>query len=191
MTKKSGKNESKTKIAHLLREYSQNSTIAGLHYVFESKQSGFGGLLWSFIILFLTLSGVYVSVESYIQWKNEPVLTTVATTGFSVESVEFPSVVICSQGSNYENFNSNMYKLAFDYLRYYLNIPITLSPLRALRYASQSLKKVKILIMFRTYVSIIVIMYIGIVVSIEFSPLSTVELTTSWYHLHNGDYQLK
>ena len=26
------------------------------------------------------------------------------------------------------------------------------------------------------------------VVSIEFSPLSTLELTTSWYQLHNGDY---
>ena len=31
----------------------------------------------------------------------------------------------------------------------------------------------------------------GTVVSIEFSPLSTVELTTNWYHLHNGDYQVK
>ena len=28
----------------------------------------------------------------------------------------------------------------------------------------------------------------NIVVSIEFSPLSTVELTTNWYQLHNGDY---
>ena len=27
-----------------------------------------------------------------------------------------------------------------------------------------------------------------LVVSIEFSPLSTVELTTNWYQLHNGDY---
>ena len=27
------------------------------------------------------------------------------------------------------------------------------------------------------------------VVSIEFSPLSTVELTTNWYQLHNGDYE--
>ena len=26
------------------------------------------------------------------------------------------------------------------------------------------------------------------VVSIEFSPLSSVELTNSWYQLHNGDY---
>ena len=26
------------------------------------------------------------------------------------------------------------------------------------------------------------------VVSIEFSPLGTVELTTNWYQLHNGDY---
>ena len=29
---------------------------------------------------------------------------------------------------------------------------------------------------------------ISIVVSIEFSPLSSVELTNSWYQLHNGDY---
>ena len=28
----------------------------------------------------------------------------------------------------------------------------------------------------------------NVVVSIEFSPLSTVELTTNWYQLHNGDY---
>ena len=27
------------------------------------------------------------------------------------------------------------------------------------------------------------------VVSIEFSPLSTIELTTNWYQLHNGDYK--
>ena len=27
------------------------------------------------------------------------------------------------------------------------------------------------------------------VVSIQFSPLSSVELTTSWYQLHNGDYK--
>ena len=38
---------------------------------------------------------------------------------------------------------------------------------------------------------IVKILNIHIVVSIEFSPLSTVELTTNWYHLHNGDYQLK
>ena len=31
---------------------------------------------------------------------------------------------------------------------------------------------------------------VHIVVSIEFSPLSTVELTTNWYQLHNGDYQV-
>ena len=33
-------------------------------------------------------------------------------------------------------------------------------------------------------------MFYNSVVSIEFSPLSTVELTTNWYHLHNGDYQV-
>ena len=33
------------------------------------------------------------------------------------------------------------------------------------------------------------ISHMTIVVSIEFSPLSTVELTTNWYQLHNGDYK--
>ena len=28
-----------------------------------------------------------------------------------------------------------------------------------------------------------------IVVSIEFSPLSTIDLTTNWYQWHNGDYE--
>ena len=37
---------------------------------------------------------------------------------------------------------------------------------------------------YRTYETFI------IVVSIEFSPLSKVELTTNWYQLHNGDYQV-
>ena len=30
--------------------------------------------------------------------------------------------------------------------------------------------------------------YISFVVSIEFSPLNTIELTTNWYQLHNGDH---
>ena len=30
---------------------------------------------------------------------------------------------------------------------------------------------------------------INSVVSIELSPLSSVELTTSWYQVHNGDYK--
>ena len=33
------------------------------------------------------------------------------------------------------------------------------------------------------------ILFGNFVVSIEFSPLSTVEFTTNWYQLHNGDYK--
>ena len=40
------------------------------------------------------------------------------------------------------------------------------------------------------FIASFTVLLIIVVVSIEFSPLSTVELNTNWYHLHKGDYQV-
>jgi len=65
----------------LLLEYGQSSTIAGLQYAFKPKQSFFGRLFWIFTVCILTLLGAWLSVENYLQWKDNPVLTTISTTG--------------------------------------------------------------------------------------------------------------
>jgi hypothetical protein len=68
---------------NLFLEYTQTSTIAGLHYAFQPKQSIFGRLIWIITIAFLTFLGIWLSVQNYNQWKEDPVLTTISSTGLN------------------------------------------------------------------------------------------------------------
>jgi hypothetical protein len=68
-------------ILRILRQYSTQSTIAGLHYAFEPSQSKIFNFLWFVAILILTVLGAYLSVKNYIDWDKEPVVTTVTSTG--------------------------------------------------------------------------------------------------------------
>ena len=76
-----GKNRDE-EILRILQQYSTKSTIAGLHYAFEPKQSKIVNILWLLAIIVLTVLGAYFSIQSYIDWDNEPVVTTVTSTGF-------------------------------------------------------------------------------------------------------------
>ena len=67
----------------LFVEYTQVSTIAGLHYAFKTKQSLMGRVVWMTSVAILTFLGFWLSLEYYVQWKESPVLTTITTTGFS------------------------------------------------------------------------------------------------------------
>ena len=40
---------------------------------------------------------VALSISAYIDWKKNPVLTTIGTTGHPIEKVEFPAITICAQ----------------------------------------------------------------------------------------------
>ncbi len=89
----------KKRIWNMIFEYSQTSTIAGFHYIFEPKVTLIGKLIWIFLISLFTVLGIYLSAENYSQWKSEPVITTLTSTGLPISEVPLPSVVICSQVS--------------------------------------------------------------------------------------------
>jgi hypothetical protein len=72
-------------IRKILEDYSLNSTIAGLHYAFESKQSRLGRPVWLFSIIILTTLFIYISVMNYIEWRDNQVTTTVASTGTFIQ----------------------------------------------------------------------------------------------------------
>jgi hypothetical protein len=72
-------------IRKILEDYSLNSTIAGLHYAFESKQSRLGRTVWLFSIIILTTLFIYISVMNYIEWRDNQVMTTVASTGTLIQ----------------------------------------------------------------------------------------------------------
>jgi hypothetical protein len=65
----------------LFVEYTQVSTIAGLHYAFKAKQSLMGRVIWIIAVAILTFLGFWLSLQNYVQWKQDPVLTTITTTG--------------------------------------------------------------------------------------------------------------
>ena len=40
--------------------------------------------------------------QAYVEWQDNPVLTSVQTTGLPISEIEFPAITICGQGSIYE-----------------------------------------------------------------------------------------
>ena len=91
-------------IGKTAKEYSQSTTIHGFSYIGEDGLLIFERLLWIFIVCLGIFLSIYMSVSAYVEWKGNPVLTTVATTGFPIEKVEFPAITICAQVSHVIHF---------------------------------------------------------------------------------------
>ena len=69
------------------------------NYVFFLfKQTIIGKIFWSLTVILLLALGIYWSVQSYNDWQSQQVLTTIKTTAYSVEQLEFPTVTFCSPG---------------------------------------------------------------------------------------------
>ena len=48
---------------------------------------------------FLYFSSISCSHKIYVNWKEQPVITTINTVAYPIENIEFPAITICSQGS--------------------------------------------------------------------------------------------
>ena len=79
------------------QQYSESTTIHGIQYIFENDKFMFDRILWILIVICGIFFAVYLSVLAHVEWKNNPVLTTVATTGFPIEKIDFPAITICAQ----------------------------------------------------------------------------------------------
>jgi hypothetical protein len=108
------KMEIRQNLFQLMFNYSQNSSIAGFHYIFQSGLSIWARTIWSMAILILAFFGLFLSVQNYNQWNEEPVSTTITSAGLPISEIEFPSVVICSSGLNREIFYTDYYTQVLD-----------------------------------------------------------------------------
>ena len=50
-------------------------------------------------------------------WQDSPILTTLTTTAYPVDNIDFPAVTICASGMNEEVFNAAFLQQFFDYLK--------------------------------------------------------------------------
>ena len=71
----------------IIKDYSEYSSIQGLVYLFFPYQTQFGKLFWTLVILLMLALGLYWCTTAYMNWINNPVLTTITTTAYSVKKV--------------------------------------------------------------------------------------------------------
>jgi len=72
------------------------------------------------------------SVEAYNDWQDNPVITTVGTTAYPIQKIEFPAVTICGQGNNEEILAAGFLKMFSDYLSQ-KGVNLGISPIKGLR----------------------------------------------------------
>ena len=84
-------------VSRTVQEYSESTTIHGIGYIFGHGVSALERFLWFLIVATGVGFAIALAIVAYINWQDNPVLTTVATTGHPIEKVEFPAITICAQ----------------------------------------------------------------------------------------------
>ena len=80
-----------------IKEYAENTIIHGIQYIFENGASVYEKFSWIFVVLGGIIFAAILSLQGLQKWQNNLILTTVETTSYPIEKVEFPSITICAQ----------------------------------------------------------------------------------------------
>ena len=78
--------------------YATASTTHGIYYIFERGRWILERFLWIFVVLIAILLAVSWSWKAYKKWEDDPMITSIATTGLPIQKIPFPSITICAQG---------------------------------------------------------------------------------------------
>ena len=101
-------------------EYAAGTTVHGITYIFHRDRPLIerynlllpastkifpiskvisARLMWVVVVGLAVFFALDLSISAYGNWRSNPVLTTVWTTGHPIEKIPFPSITICAQGS--------------------------------------------------------------------------------------------
>ena len=75
-----------------LREFFESSTIHGLVHISAAK-SRTARVLWATIVVACFASAIWMITDSYKDWQESPVSTTITT--HPINELEFPEVTVC------------------------------------------------------------------------------------------------
>ena len=90
-------------IAKTAKEFAERTSVHGVGYVADKNVPLFSNLLWAFVCILSMSLAIYLSVESYNQWQERPVITTLKNTAKPVTEIPFPTVTICGSGLYMKN----------------------------------------------------------------------------------------
>ena len=110
------KNDAKGPISRTVHEYADVATTHGIYYIFETGRLMFERVFWVIVVILALVFAISFSITAYNNWKANPVLTSVGTTGHPIEKIAFPSITICPQGSANEIIDVALFKQFERYL---------------------------------------------------------------------------
>ena len=64
---------------------------------------------------FARFNKVFHFHSAWRAWIDNPILTSVKSTGLNIKDIEHPAIIICGQGSNFKTPFAAMYQLALDF----------------------------------------------------------------------------
>ena len=92
----------KAAIAQTLVDYSEDSSVHGVGYVFKKSLPLSDRILWLLsVVLFLVLA-CYFLFTAYKQWQENLTITSLENTAKDVNQLEFPMVTLCASGLNFK-----------------------------------------------------------------------------------------
>ena len=83
------------------KTFLDSSTIHGLNYISSSRK--WSRLFWIFVVIGGFSSAAYLIYESFANWKQSPISTTIET--LPISQITFPNVTVCPPKNSFLNLN--------------------------------------------------------------------------------------
>ena len=81
-----------------MKEFTQNSSVHGIGYIFSRETPLVDACFWALISVASLSLAVFMSVDAYLDWQDKPTITTMASSNLPSSEVTFPAVTICRDG---------------------------------------------------------------------------------------------
>ena len=85
-------------LVNTVKEFTQNSTVHGIGYIFSKGIPLADSIFWTLLSLASLSLAIYMSVDAYLEWQTKPTITTLANSSVPANEITFPAVTICRDG---------------------------------------------------------------------------------------------
>ena len=90
--------------------YGNRSTVHGVGYICDPSIAHCDRILWLGILILLSCVATKLVYQSYCDWQDNPVITTLSTVAKPVTSLSFPAITICGAGQHMDNVEKVLYQ---------------------------------------------------------------------------------
>ena len=79
-----------------VKEYGGSTTVHGIPYILEDGRHPLERILWIILVCIGAGMAAFLSLNIYNDWQSNQIITSVGTTGYSIENIEFPCYHMCA-----------------------------------------------------------------------------------------------